>query len=235
MEIELIDRNEQIYKDYYKLEFEGQKVEELSSFKEWYENNLEEIKIKNNESFENRWGEVENIFYCPNCISYTRCINKDQFSVVECLKCRKLFCPACNYIANEQNTGIELSFCLKGYWMLWWLRTKNRLCGIFNGSELLFYILHIIFCIFCTPFYLGFISFFIGLFNHSKNYNEEKAWKKIIPVVIYCLLFGLLTFPYILILVPIMILILIPGIFYHRYYIYIFTAYNTAVMPGQVF
>ena len=227
MEKDLIDRNEQLLEDYYKLDFDGQNVEKLPSFKKWYKKSLEEIKTKNND---NQKDEIFCISFCPNCISYTTCCHKYHYSLVKCLKCMKLFCPACKYISNEMEGHLQFSFCLKGYWMLWWLRAKNCKAGVFDGPKFIFYILHVIFCIFFTPFYLGLISFFIGFCNHGKIHNDANIMIKIISISIYCFFFGLLMFPYILILMPIMILILIPGIFYHRYYIYIFTAYNAAVL-----
>ena len=57
--------------------------------------------------------------------------------------------------------------------------------------------------------------------------------RKIFKVFIYSVLFGLLMFPYVLIFIPIMILILIPAIFNNVYYIYIFLAYITVLTPGN--
>ena len=241
MEIELINKSEQINKDYYKLDFNGQNVEKLPSFKKWYENRLKEIKLENErrskiDEWANNFDRTTDlrilcIFYCRNCTSYVTCSYKNDFSCVECNKCKTVFCPGCNYIKSKENQYYDESTCLKGYWKLWWLRAKNCRSDLV-ASCLLFYIMHVIFCIFFTPLYLGFISFYIGFFSHPKIYSE-KFRERFCPVLIYSILFGLIWFPYIIILVPLMILLLIPGIFNHDYYINIFIAYVTTLMPGH--
>ena len=228
MELDIINKNDQLNQNYYQLEFDGQNVEKSPSFKKWYENSLNKINNKNKDDPESK---ILCIFYCRNCKSYTICSCTHYFSCVKCNKCERLFCPGCDYIKSEENKFDDESACLKGYWILWKLRVKNCRSSL-PKSFLSDYILHIILCIFFTPLYLGLISFLIGLFSHSKIDNEEKTRYKEI-FLIYSILFGLLMFPYIIALMPIMILILIPGIFNHNYYKYVFNAYVTAALPGS--
>ena len=88
-------------------------------------------------------------------------------------------------------------------------------------------------CIFFTPLYLVFISFYSGLFTYHKinNENVEGNVRKDCQVSIYSILFVLLMFSYIINFMPVMILVLIPGIFNHDYYIHIFIAYVTILIP----
>ena len=240
MERELINETDQLKKDYYQLEYKGQNVEKSPLFKKWYDNRLKEIKTENErrskiDEFAYDYNNSPDvlllcIFYCPNCINYTTCSYERDFSCVECNKCKAVFCPGCNYIRHKEYKYGDGVACLKGYWILWWLRTKNCRSDLIR-SNLCFYIMHIFFCIFLTPLYLGFICFFIGLFNH-KIFSDEKIDEMRFPAFIYSILFGLLMFPFIITFIPIMVLVLIPGIFNHNYYIYVFIAYVTAVMPG---
>ena len=83
-------------------------------------------------------------------------------------------------------------------------------------------------CIFLTPLSLGILSFYIGLFIHSK---KEIGDQRENFMMIYSILFGLLMFPYVITFIPIMVLVLIPGIFNHNYYLYVFISYVTVIRP----
>ena len=50
--------------------------------------------------------------------------------------------------------------------------------------------------------------------------------------IIYSILRGLLMFPYIILFFPFMIILLLPGIFSYKYYLYIFIMYVTALFSG---
>ena len=234
MEIESFNNNEQLNEDYYQQEYNGQNVEKTPSFKKWYENCLKQIKIKNESRLKNI-GSGRNrflcIFYCPNCTKYVTCSYNNEISCVQCNKCKVFFCPGCNFFKPGGFESPKLSVCLKGYWILWWLRVKNCISDL-EESCLCFYIIHIISCIFFTPLYLGFITFIIGFLGHRDD-GSEKYRDKATNKIIFCFLFALLMFPYIIIFVPIMVLILIPGIFNHDYYIHIFIAYVTAIGFGH--
>ena len=49
---------------------------------------------------------------------------------------------------------------------------------------------------------------------------------------IYSIARGFLMFPYIILFFPFMVILLLPGIFSYRYYLYIYNAYVTALFPG---
>ena len=244
METKSIIESEQLIKDHYEPEYDGQNIEKLPSFKKWYKNRLREIKIENKRrseinvmryDYHNRPDiRLLCIFYYRNCKTYTTCYYDGEISCRKCGKCKKKFCPGCNYILPERHILAGDTACLKGYWILWWLRTKNCRSDLVE-SRLLYYIMQLILCIFFTPLYLGFLTFFFGYYRHRKTYNsDDKAfYQEFDWVYIYSILFGLLMFPYITIFMLIMILVLIPGIFNHDYYIYIFIAYVTTFYSGS--
>ena len=95
--------------------------------------------------------------------------------------------------------------------------------------------MHIIFCLFITPLYLGFISNFMGFLVHKnkKIVLEDLSQKQITLYFWYSFLRGLLMFPYIILFFPFMVLLLLPGIFSYKYYLYIFIMYVTAIWPGK--
>ena len=95
--------------------------------------------------------------------------------------------------------------------------------------------MHIIFCLFFTPFYLGFLSHFIGLLSHNKNRKIvlRKPFGQLLFYFIYSILRGFLMLPYIILFFPFMVFLLLPGIFSYTYYLYIFVGYVTAIWPGN--
>ena len=94
--------------------------------------------------------------------------------------------------------------------------------------------MHIFFCLFMTPLYLGFLSNIFGLFIHPNKNRKDKIDKDehLLCHLIYSIARGLLMFPYIILFFPFMVILLLPGIFYYRYYLYIYNAYVTASAPG---
>ena len=130
----------------------------------------------------------------------------------------------------------EENVCLKGYLKGFYLRF------IYQRSDLvvnhfLFYIMHVIFCLFFTPLFLGFISNFMGLFIHPNKKRETIKHvfesNKLCYYFIYSIIRGLLMFPYIILFLPFMIILLLPSIFSYTYYLYIFVFYIAAVCPGD--
>ena len=128
------------------------------------------------------------------------------------------------------------------YLKLLYLRIIYQRTGIdqFNQSHMwLYYLLHILFCLFVTPLYIGFISFMIGLVVHQNKDRTENLWNiymnelKICIFIIYSIIRGLLMFPYIIFFFFLMIIILLPGIFSYSYYKRIFITYITAINPGD--
>ena len=97
-----------------------------------------------------------------------------------------------------------------------------------------FHIIHIIFCLFITPIYLGFISYFM-CFILNKNKEKKVAYLNIFKVLfflLFSLLRGLLMFPYIILFFPFIVILLLRGIFSYKYYLYIYYEYVTALFPG---
>ena len=84
-----------------------------------------------------------------------------------------------------------------------------------------------------TPLYLGFLSSSLGLIIHpNKNRKDDCNKDLICYILIYSTFRGLLMFPYTILFFLFMVILLLPGIFTYRYYLYIFNAYVTALMPG---
>ncbi len=126
--------------------------------------------------------------------------------------------------------------CLRGYLKGLYLRFINR------RSELVItyfqdYILHLIFCLFFTPLFLGFISNFMGFIIHpnKKRETDKDVFEsnKLCYYFIYSIIRGLLMFPYIILFLPFMIILLLPSIFSYTYYLNIFICYIAAVWPGD--
>ena len=255
MEREPIDEEILLKKNYFEPEFNGQNIKNSPLFKKWYKIHLKKIKIENerrskinannndddddddDDHYIDNDYEKESIlciYSCPGCFNYSICIYEIDYSFVECKKCKTIFCPGCNHV-KYKNEKANKSLCLKGCLLLWWLRVENCRSG-FDYSALDYCInRHFFFCIFCiflTPIYLGCLSFIIGIFNHPKIHGEEQIREKKNLNSIHMILFGLSMFPYIITFIPIMVLLLIPGILNYDYYIYLFNAYATAAFPG---
>ena len=131
------------------------------------------------------------------------------------------------------NQGKADTICLKGYLKTFYLRAINRrseldrACAWFN-------ITHIIFCLFITPIYFGFISYFMGFIVH-KNKEKKVVYLNIFKVLfflLFSLLRGLLMFPYIILFFPFMVILILPGVFSYKYYLYIFIMHYTHIRPG---
>ena len=136
--------------------------------------------------------------------------------------------------AKISEYNYENTVCLKGYIKSFYLRAINRRSELI-GTCACFNIIHIIFCLFFTPLYLGFISNFMGFVVHKnkKRIAEELSQRQIIIYFLYSFLRGLLMLPYIMIFFPFMVILLLPGIFSYKYYLYVFIMYVTAVFPGR--
>ena len=163
-------------KNYFQIEFKGQNVKNTLEFQKWYEDAKIFIKKEN----ENRkqlyindydyYGDISilTIEFCDKCLSYTLCSLSSSFSYIKCNKCNEEFCIGCSRKRRKLTIDRgEENVCLKGYLKGLYLRFINR------RSELVItyffdYILHIIFCLFFTPLFLGFISNFMGLIIHPK-------------------------------------------------------------------
>ena len=83
--------------------------------------------------------------------------------------------------------------------------------------------MHIILCLFMTPLCLGFLSNFLRLIIHpNKDRNDDFNVDLTLYNVVYSIFRGFLMFPYIILFFPFMDILLLPGIFHFRYYLYIY-------------
>ena len=178
------------------------------------------------------------ISFCNKCNSYVMCSLYEDFSNISCLKCNSHFCGGC---LKKCFDGNDFSTCLKGYIKCLYLRIIYQRTNIYEFDKsymCLYYILHILFCLFLTPLYIGFLSFLIGLIVHQNKNRKENTWNiyeneiKYCIFIIFSLLRGLLMFPYIILFFPFMIIILLPAIFSYTYYKKIFIIYITALISG---
>ena len=79
---------------------------------------------------------------------------------------------------------------------------------------------------------LGFLSHpSLKYGNEHKHIFTDNA-NKLYIICIYSIIKGFLFFPYIIIFFPIIVIKLLPGIFFRKYYLKIFTFYCTIVMAG---
>ena len=229
-------------KDYFQIEFKGQNVKNTPEFKKWYEGEEKYIKRENNRRKEKYIDEtvlfdhnILTIEFCEKCLSYTICSLNNSFSYVICNRCKEEFCIGCPL--RRKNRDVEdISTCLKGYLKGLYLRIINRRSELVVTMAL-FHIMHIIFCLFFTPLFLGFISNYIGLIIHrnKKRVLNENSMSdtKICFYFIYSIFRGLLMFPYIILFLPFMILLLLPGIFSYTYYLYVYDSYIASIIPGN--
>ena len=244
MEIDLNEYKNDNYKinDYFQLEHKNQDVKNKPEFKNWYEKTYEYVKKENLQRTQNYIKHyslysdysILTIEFCDKCMSYTVCSLKRDFSNVKCNKCNEVFCLGCSRIPTKfSEYYYDDTTCLRGYLKGYYLRF------IYRRSELIrtcacFNIMHIIFCLFFTSLYMGFLSHFIGLMVHP---NKKKKMKKdnycqIQFYFIYSIFRGILMFPYIPLFLPFMVILLLPSIFSYTYYLYIFIGYVTAIWPG---
>ena len=150
------------------------------------------------------------IAFCEKCLSYIICSLRGD----KCNKCKEFFCAGCSSkIQKVSEYNYEDMLYLKGYLELFYLRTINRTSELVRICAC-FHIMHIIFCLFFTPLFLGFISNFMCFLAHKnkKRIMEELSNNKIISYFFYSFLRGLLIFPYIILFFPVMIILLFPGI-----------------------
>ena len=215
--------------DRFKVEYFNQDVKNKPEFKKWYKNIKEEINKENLE----RNRDLLTIGFCMNCMSYTICSIMDfSYRYAKCNICKKTFCVGCLQDNNSCFNIADTTICLKGFLKVLYLRIIYR--RSYNGrTKICFQIMHIIFCLFMTPLYLGFLSNIFGLYIHpNKNRKDDINKDHLLYQVIYSILRGLLMFPYIILFFPFMVILLLPGIFSYRYYLYIYNTYVTALFPG---
>ena len=232
--------------DFFKLEYKNQDVTNKEGYKIWYKSAKEYIKKENLKRAKDYIDNVDNynihldtsiltIEFCENCLSYTICSLGYGFSNVICNKCKQYFCIGCSRKMQKSQYNLnEDTICLKGYLKAFYLRAINRRSGLAKTNAC-FHIMHILFCLFITPLYLGFISNLMGFFVHK---NKKRKYEDLNCFVgfayfIYTLFRGLLMFPYIILFFQLMVILLLPGIFSYKYYLYIFVMYIAAMGSGN--
>ena len=232
--------------DSFKLDHKNQEVKNKEEFKKWYKSAKEYTQKENLkrgkdyiENIGNYHIHVETsiltIEFCEKCLSYTICYLGRGFSDVVCNKCKECFCIGCSRKMQKiSEYRYEDTVCLRGYFKSFYLRAINRRSELIRTCAC-FHIMHIIFCLFITPLYLGFISNFMGFLVHKniKRKVEDINNSKFLLYFFYSVFRGLLMFPYIILFFPFMVILLLPGVFSYKYYLYIFVMYIAAIWPGD--
>ena len=232
MEQQLNQFNDYEY-NYYKIEYENQKVQLLPEFKIWYEKVNKYISEENERrgSFSNN--NTDNslllLSFCKKCKCYVICSCTYDFSFVECSKCNSSFCIGC---FREKLSNNDESLCLKGYFKLLYIRTIYRRAGRLAEWEVLNIICSIL-CILFTPCYLGLVSNIIGLQVHQNpNGTYNSYFLEYFDIIcIYSLFRGILMLPYILLFFPFTVALLIPSFFIPKYFFVLNALYTSAIDP----
>ena len=178
------------------------------------------------------------IQFCENCLIYTLCSLGTLFSYIKYNNCNEEFCIGCSKKRLKYGDGDgDDSICLKGYIKAFYLRIIYRRSDLVITSPV-FHVMHIIFCLFFTPLFIGFISNFMGFIVHRKNRDfipKDDLSKaiKIWSCFIYSIFGGILMFPYMILFFPFMVILLLPVIFSYTYYLHISISYIAAVQPGS--
>ena len=225
----------------FQVEYKDQKVKNLPSFKTWYERansyvkdiNKKNIKLPKKMFRSSKTVKLLTISFCNNCNSYSICSICNKLSLITCQKCYKEHCPGCLRLMDFEG---EPGSCLKGYCKLLYIRTiYGRSC--LESTNIFYNIIFIFIFLIFTPFYIGFISSFIGIFPHpnvkSQKINNDKM-DKIHIICTYCNCRGFLMFPYFISFFPFLVLILIPGIFSKKYFYRIMVMFLSALIPGGI-
>ena len=219
--------------NYYKVEYENQKVESLPDFKKWYSNTSKYISEENNRRCKFKNDEQDKsillIGYCNECKSYTINSFESTFSFVSCKNCNHTFCIGCKRSALS---GADESLCLKGYFKLLFIRYKYRLAGKLATSDIVNVICTIL-CILFTPCYFGFVSHFIGFQVHQNingTYNDY-ALDYFELIGLYSIFRGMLMLPYIFLFLPFSFILLIISVFNHKFFFKINSFYTSAIEP----
>ena len=217
--------------NHFKLLHINHNIKENKEYQEWLENANVNINKKNEEDYDS--DRIYLIYLCKNCCSYA-IVRSIGFSFVECQNCHYSFCYGC----GRKRIGDEYSACLIGFLKINYLRLLKESTKIIHNKSI-FFILHIIFSLFFTPLYIGYIFNMLGFLSHpnikkGKDHMHmftDKACK-LLTIHIFSIIKGFLFFPYIITFFPIIFIILLPGIFFRKYYLKIFTIYFTIIMAG---
>lgn len=229
---------------FFKLQYKEQKVENLSIFQKWYEianNYIKDINKKNIPIEKKRipfrlhpGAKLLTISFCNNCLSHVICIVETKLSLIRCTKCNKSLCPGCLRLYTDDDKG---TYCLSGYFKLLYIRTINGRTWL-ESSSIIKNIIYILFFLILTPFYLGFISSFIGSSPHPnikrknlKKINESMCLLGIATLLIFFR--ALLMTIYVISFFPFLLIMLLPGIFSKKYFYRLMVMYLSALVPGN--
>ena len=222
--------------DFFKVEYKNQDVNKFPEFRKWYKKTYQYIKnenIRRGKAHDVHNGKILIIAFCDICLSYVICSVGKTFCYIECNKCKTFFCIGCARKQQKFLHGGDDTVCIKGYFKSFYLRAYYRRSSLVVTHPL-FHIMHIILCLFFTPLYIGFISNGMGLIMHTKRKLEKKKFnQKFKRVIAYSIFRGLLMFPYMTIFFPFMFILLLPGVFFYKYYLYVYVAYITAIWPDS--
>ena len=220
--------------NHFKLHHKNQYIKDNNQYQNWKENAIKFINTENlNPATE------ENILFidfCDNCYSFSifKCA---KFSEIKCYNCQNICCIGCR---KHPLTANDYSTCLKGFLIVCYLRVVHENINIYRHIPLIL-ILHVIFSLLFTPLYIGYIFNMLGFLSHRGNnrlrnngqindFTDNK--KKLLSIHIFSIIKGILFFPYIITFFPFILLILLPGICFKKYYFKIFTFYVSIILAG---
>ena len=223
---------------YFHLEYKKQNIKNNNFFQEWNkkankyitEVNKRHEKLPKTSVFRSGIRFLA-ISFWNNCNCYVISSIENSYSSIKCLKCKKDFCPGCFESYNDKD-----SVCLKGYFKLLYLRSLNGR-SFLDGSNAVINIIFIIFFLLFTPFYIGCVFSYIWMNPHPKKNNKgnlelENKKCKIMYLIIYSLLRGLLMFYYVIFFSLLLIVVLLPGIFLKKYFYRLLVFYLFLGIPG---
>ena len=218
---------------HFKILHKNQNIKGNEEYQKWLENAKEHIKSKNKDRFNEPFYLID---FCDNCCSYA-IFKSNLFCFIICQNCKHKFCIGCG---REPLSDRDYSACLKGFLKINYLRFSHERIGIIYNDIILVHF-HMIFSLFFTPLYIGFIFNMLGFLSHQRKSRMNvngfindfiDSLCKLLTIFIFSIIKGFLFFPYMLLFFPIMCLILLPWLFFRRYYLKIFNFYFTIIKAG---
>ena len=219
---------------HFKLQYKTQNLKDNLEYNLWREKAIHYINEHNKKTHSEN--DILLISFCNNCCSHS-IFMINHFSFIECVNCHEKYCIGCGRLPLSGN---DYSTCLFGFLKANYIRALNEGTDIVIHKNVI-YIFHIIFCLLFTSIYIGFIFHMIGFLCHQKrsriknngeihDFTDNK--NKLYYIYIYSIFKGVLFFPYIINFLPLMIILLLPGIFSKIYYFKLLTFYVTIITAG---
>lgn len=229
------DLNKEFETDLYhfKLHHKNQNLNNNSEYENWKKNAIDYINRENKNSIDEY---IKLINFCNNCCSYS-IFSTYLFSLIECHNCHYKFCIGCG---KKPLSNRDYSTCLKGFIKMNYLRAFNESTKILSFHPILC-ILHIIFSLFFTPQYIGYIFNMLGFLQHQrisrlKNNGEIHDFtdneNKLLTIHIYSIIKGFLFFPYTITFLPFIVILLSLGVFSKENYMKVLAFYCTIAHAG---